>query len=40
MIYTIVIALIILLIILAIVVGAVQQHKQRLEVERRKKMRV
>ncbi|KPD22950.1 MULTISPECIES: hypothetical protein [Idiomarina] len=38
MIYTIVIALIILLIILAIVVGAVQQHKQRLELERRKKM--
>lgn len=38
MIYTIVIALIILLVILAIIVGAVQQHKQRLELERRKKM--
>ncbi|WP_404396825.1 hypothetical protein [Idiomarina loihiensis] len=38
MIYTIVIALIILLIIMAIIVGAVQQNRQRLELERRKKM--
>ncbi|WP_300318617.1 hypothetical protein [Idiomarina sp.] len=38
MIYTIVIALIILLIILAIIVGSVQQHKQRQELERRKKL--
>ncbi|MFP3633109.1 hypothetical protein SB776_41595, partial [Burkholderia sp. SIMBA_045] len=33
-----VIALIILLIIMAIIVGAVQQNRQRLELERRKKM--
>ena len=38
MIYTIVIALIILLIIMAIIVGAVQQNRQRLELERRKKL--